>query len=83
MTQVANYRLAPAKIQLFVREIRNDPTAWPYLRHASHEAYNDCVADGAFYYGQSVAAVTVTVLTGSWSLLLEYVACLHIWVLLN
>ncbi|KAG2448005.1 hypothetical protein HYH02_007033 [Chlamydomonas schloesseri] len=50
MVQVANYRLAPAKIQLFVREVRNDPAAWPYLRHSSHEAYNDCVADGNFYY---------------------------------
>ncbi|KAG2428380.1 hypothetical protein HYH02_014396 [Chlamydomonas schloesseri] len=49
MVAVANSRLAPARMQVFVAECRNDPASYRYLLSDSRGAWLGCTS-GAFMY---------------------------------
>ncbi|KAG2485621.1 hypothetical protein HYH03_015684 [Edaphochlamys debaryana] len=51
MMQIANYRLTPSKLQLWLKECRNDPNnpGYQYLTLPSREAYLNCAAGDYFY----------------------------------
>ncbi|KAG2440670.1 hypothetical protein HYH02_010249 [Chlamydomonas schloesseri] len=47
LVKITNYMAKPSNVQFYVKEVRSDPVAYPYLRLPSRAAWLSCPAGGA------------------------------------